>query len=448
MSELDFRRYYRKLEVLLPEIAVTVKQRSDREDHRVVRVVHVLERQFQLSEPKRLPGDRFTLNCMTAHYDEDLKQWYGYVQILMDPQRYANKFFNQVIEIMGTSAKSGWVAQFDAFDETAPKKDFAEDVAKAGTVSVVASEALEKGKIVPKVPAQLPQGAMAIVEFCVQSMSTVSGFDTAGIGLDAGGAQQPGITMQQKESVARVMLAQEFDALSRYRLEDEGPAIVHHLALIADGRMIRIGGPDASKVVPLLRDPYLLECDLQLDDSEPDPTQRQKFSNFILQVGPMLAKLGLFVPSMFNYLPLPSKVRRDMVQSMQAQQQKQEQAAALGINIKGRGAPRTPQEVQARVQDIQSKAMLHQARAKSLLADSRREDLRAIIDTIQGFQKQGLESDRVDLESQRVRLDHHKYGLDVRKHHLDHQKAIADTAIKLLQSIQEDAKPQEKDRGE
>jgi hypothetical protein len=421
LNTADYRKYLRRLQVLMPEVAQMVDGQKDEAPHRVIRVVNVLERKFLLSEPKRLPGDRWTLNCMTANFDEDLRQFYGWVNILMDPQRYANKFFNQVIEIMGTSAKSGWVAEEGAFADTKQQHEFENTSARSGSINIVARDALKEARIIQKKPPELPQAALAIVDFCINSMKSITGLDAQGIGMDAGGAM-PAMTMRQKQQVGNVLLAKDFDALSRYRLEDEGPVIAAHLALIADGRMVRVGGPEASKVIPLLRQPFLLEYDLQLDDTEHDPNLRAMYTNFILQAGPMLAKMGLFVPSMFNYLPFPVRVRQEMIQSMQQQQQKQEQMAALGINIKGRGTPRTPQETQARIEKVQSDTLLHHARAKSLLAESRREDLRTVIDAIQGFGSQSLERQR--------------HGLEHRRHGLEERKAVADTAVKLLQALQ------------
>lgn len=433
----DYFIYRRRLQIVDPQrYRQLLASKPEKAPHRVVRVTYFLNRQHQLDDPIRLPGDRFTLNCMTGHFDEETRQWYGLVRIFMDPQRYANKFFNQVIEIVATSAKGGWMAETDAFTDTKQQHEFEDTAARPGSVNMVAPGALKEAKIQPKPLPQIPAATMAMLEFCVKSMDAVSGLDASALGMgNEGGGQMPAMTMRQRQQIAGVLLGTEWDALSRYRQEDEGPMIVHFLSLIADDqRLIRIGGPEAAKVFPLFRQPFMLEYDVRLDDTDHDPSMRQQYSNFILQAGPMLAKQGLFVPEMFNYLPFPVKVRRAMVQAMMAAQQEKKQAAAQGINLGGRGPVRDPRETQARIENLQSNALLHTAKAKANLAQSKREDLRAIVEALQGFGQQELERDQHDLERQ-------KHGLDHQRHRLAAHKAAADTITQLIEAMKPDPAP-------
>lgn len=430
MSEKDFRIYKRRVAIIAPDLPL----KAERAPHRVYQVVYVLERKHLLSEPKRLPDDRFSLNVMSAQFDEDQRLWYGFVRVLMDPQRYGNKFFNQAIEIIATTAKGGAMAQSDAFSNTQQQHDFEDTYARPGSVNIVAPESLEKNKIKPKEPGQIPAAAMAMLEFCIKSMDNVTGLNTANPN-GGGGGQMPGITQRQRQQAELVLLAVEFDALARYR-KDEGRTIAAHLALLADGRLVRVGGQGvAAKVIPLLRQPYLLDYDLQLDDTEHDPTLRQVYTNFIIQAGPMLAKQGLFVPSMFNYLPFPVRIRQEIIQAMQQAQQQQAEAAAKGINLKGRGTPRDPRETQARIEKLQSDALLHTARAKALSSQGRREDLRAVVDAIQGFTTHGLERDRHDLDRARHGLERDRHGLERHQHGLERHRVSVDTITQLLEAL-------------
>ena len=432
MSADDFRKYRRRIEVI--QRGLLFQLRPEKSFHRVMRQVHVLERRELLEEPSRLPGDRFTLNCMTASFDQALRQWYGYVRVMMDPQRYANKFFNQIIEIVGTNAKSGYFYEQDAFVDSAGQHDFEDTVARPGSNNKLASGALKEGKIQAKKPGEIPASTMAVLEFCISSQERVTGLNTSGLSSDDGGGQQPALTMRQKQQVGTVLLAKEFDALSRYRIEDEGPVVFSLLSLIADGRLVRVGGEGAQKVIPLLRQPFLLEYDLMLDETEHDPNVRTMYSNWIVQAGPMLAKQGLFVPEMLNYMPFPVKIRQLMIQQMKAQAQQQQEMAAKGINIRGRGTPKDPREVQAKIEKLQSDAVMHRARAQSLLSESKREDLRTVIDAIQGVAQHGLDREQHTLEQRR-------YGLERERHHAERARGFVQDAVQILQALQQTPVP-------
>lgn len=413
LSDDDYRTYKNRVRLMSGD---KVQVDGEKATHRVCKVAFLLNRKHMLAEPKRLPGDRFTLNFITGHFDEDTRQWYGFIRLLMDPQRYANKFFNQLIEILGVSAKGGWLAESDAFETDAQRHDMENNHSKPGAIDLVAPGALKEGKLQAKKVPEIPPGTMGMLQWCVSAMEQVTGISAATIGLGDGQGGGAATTMRQQQSIAMVILASEFDSLERYRAEDEGRMLVALLGLIADDRLIKVGGPISPQVVRLFRQPFMLDYDIMVDDTEIDPNQRQKFADFLLQSLPALTRQGLFVPSMLNYIPfIPLKVRQDIVQAMQAQQQAQEQAARQGINLRGRGAARDPRETEARIADIQSKALLHRAKAQALLQNSRREDLRTILERLKSGEEHSIERNRQTLEQQHLHLNAEQLRLEREK---------------------------------
>lgn len=392
----DFRKYERSLQVLAPNVRVLAEKAS----HRVYRVAYILNRQLLLGDPKRLPGDRFSINCITGRFDEDKRVWYGFVRLLQDPQRYANKFFNQMLEIIGTSAKGGMIAEETAFSDNAQRDEFKRTFSQPGSVNTVADGAISKQMIMPKPTPEIPPATFQMMQWCVQSMEQVTGITA--MTIDSGGGQMPAQTLRQKQGATMVLLAHEYDALSRYRVDDEGRTIAAFLGLIADSRLIRVGGPLGSKTIPLLQDPFALEYDVILDDNEQDPNARQAYQQFIAQVAPMLARQGLFVPSMFNWLPFPAMVRREIIEAMQAQQKQSQEAAAAGINLHGRGTPKDPRETEAKIAKLVAQAQLEQARTQTTIADAKREDLATVLEHQDAMQRNALEASRQQLERQKA----------------------------------------------
>jgi len=155
LSKNDFHTYRTKLrQAMRQEITDYVRQ-----SQRNYQKVFLLNTKHQLGEPIKIPGGRFTFNVMTGHFDEEDKIWYGFMRVLIDPQKYANKFFNQTIEIMGHQAKGGGL-----FEEGALLPNqvdlFKKEYTKPGTWNEVADGALRDNKIQPKQLPQLPAASM------------------------------------------------------------------------------------------------------------------------------------------------------------------------------------------------------------------------------------------------------------------------------------------------
>ena len=63
---------------------------------------------------------------MTGGFDAHDKVWRGLLQVLMDPQRFANKFFSQTLHIINSNAKGGLLAEATAFaDPVKAEQDWA-----------------------------------------------------------------------------------------------------------------------------------------------------------------------------------------------------------------------------------------------------------------------------------------------------------------------------------
>ncbi len=147
---------------------------------------------------------------------------------------------------------------------------------------------------------------------------------------------------------------------------------------------------------------------------------------------PMLSKGGYFVPEMLDILLpfLPWRMRQKMIQQVKQQAEQRQQMAERGINIAGRGQPKSPQEIAARTQKLQADAMLHVARAQAIPRESRREDLRAAIEAAAVIHQS------VDA-SRRHEMDQQRHGLDRERHHLDSDRSAVQSLTQLLQTMQQ-----------
>lgn len=411
MEKDRFSEYQKRLRAVLGQSIEGYEEKTQK----VYRRIFLLERRHKLGEIGRIPAKRFTLNFMTSTWDEDARKWYGLMRVLIDPQRYANKFFNQMIEIMATQAKGGGFHEEGAIDPK-HRREFEATYAKPGSWQMLADGGL--AKIREKSKGDIPAASMGIMEFCINSMETVTGLTPGSMGLDSGGNVPIG-TMRQRQSAGLMLVAKEFDALSEFRME-EGQIALSLLRVIADGRTVFAGSNPYEPIVFKLDKRIFTRSYISyLDDTANDPTIQAKYSEFLMQITPTLIRMNWFLPGMLNYFKyMPVREREQLKQMIIQQAQEKAKMAAQGIPMGGRGAPKDPKETQAKIQKLMSESSLNFARAEAFTKGRGARDFRSVVQAL-------AEAEKVDLMKQR--------------HATDGAKGILDTAKSLVEIFKDDA---------
>lgn len=185
----------------------------------------------------------FTLNAMTGIRDQVENQWYGLVRHMKDPQRWANKFFSQMMHIINTNAKGGIVIEKSAMVN--PRK-FQEEWAKPDSVSVVDDGTIAANRMQYKPAITFPSGLDRLMEYAISSIR-----DTSGVNLELLGMadrQQAGVLEAQRKKSAITILAGFFDALRQYRRET-GRTLVYFMSEYYDpDRLMRVLGVDPQQL--------------------------------------------------------------------------------------------------------------------------------------------------------------------------------------------------------
>lgn len=205
-------------------------------------------------EERLIPAGQFTRKAITAKRDRNKNVWYGIVRAMIDPQRWANKFFSQILHIINTNAKGGLMVEEGATDNMRKLK---EEWSAADSVVELSQGAISQGKIMPKPAPQVPSEIGRMLEFSISSLR-----DTTGINLEMLGMadrQQAGVLEAQRKQSAMTVLSSLFDALRRYRKE-QGRLLAKYITeFMSDGRLVKIvGGDGTERFVPLIRDPMVV----------------------------------------------------------------------------------------------------------------------------------------------------------------------------------------------
>jgi hypothetical protein len=284
----------------------------------------------------------FTYKCITGKRDRNNNTWYGLVRSMKDPQRWANKFFSQLLHNINTGGK-GILAEKDAFDN--PREAEA-NWAKPDSIAWTRPGAIAGQKIMPKPPGNIPAQLPGLMEFAVSSIRDVTGVNLEMLGL--ADREQAGVLEYQRKQAGLQILATLFDGLRRYRKE-QGRLLLHFIQeYISDGRLIRITGENGEQYIPLIRNQETAKFDVIVDDAPTSPNQKEKTWAIMTQMLPIIGEQipPQMWPEIIRYSPLPESFTQKL----------------LGVleKVSQQPPPKDP-----KVQAMEMKAQIDQQKAQS-----------------------------------------------------------------------------------
>ncbi|MGG3814217.1 hypothetical protein ABEV34_21595 [Methylorubrum rhodesianum] len=272
-------------------------------------------------------GDQFSYACMTGDRDQNRNSWFGIVRPMRDPQRFANKWLSQTLDMLNRQAKGGMLMEKCAVPD---QRQFEASYAKPGAISWVEDGALMGGRMKEKPLPVLPAGHWQLIEFAIGSIR-----DSSGVNLELLGqrqVQQAGVLEYQRKQAAMTILAGLFDALRRARKHIGRVRLYYIQNFLSDGRLIRIVGAKGTKVVPLLRDRTAGKYDVIIDEAPSSPNQQERVWATFVQVLPIIRDMitPQVLLEILPYSPFPDSFTAKMREMLaaaptdpQAEQQKQ-----------------------------------------------------------------------------------------------------------------------------
>jgi hypothetical protein len=251
---------------------------------------------------------------------------------------------------------------------------------------------------------------MQVMQFCIQIMDTITGISPESA-FGQGDAAVPGVTLRQRQKSSLVLLADEFDALSRFRM-DEGTIIFNLLGTIADDRLIRIGGPFDGEVVKLMHEPFGFEYSLYLDDVERDPNIKKLYTESIIAIAPTLIRMNKFVPEILDYMTLPVRFREKLKQAIKANAEAELRATQAGVQKNGSGSPVSPEERQANVDKLRADTALQMARTSRVTGQEKNDQMKVLLKAIVDTEQLKIEKAKLAGEKAKTALDLFKTATD------------------------------------
>lgn len=217
--------------------------------------------------------DHFSFQCITGEPDKNAGTWFGLARIARDPQKWGNKWLTQSLHILNASAKGGIIAETDAFED---QKQAEESWAKHDRITWAKKGALSGAngpKWAQKPATAFPAGFFQLMNFAYDAVPQVLGINMELMGMRD--VNQPGVLEAQRKQAAMTILATMFDSLRRFRKLVGRIRLYFIQEYLADGRLIRVVGPEGAQAIPLIKDKTLGRYDVIVDDAPTSPNQKE-----------------------------------------------------------------------------------------------------------------------------------------------------------------------------
>lgn len=288
-----------------------------------------------------------TFRAMTGNYDRKDKRFYGILRVMMDPQKYANKWLSQTLHIMGANAKGGLLIEQGATDDLAALE---QSWAAADAVSVVNDGALASGRVQPKPAAAMPVAHMQLTEFAISSIRDVSGVSLELMGM--ADRQQAGVLEYQRRQASMTTLATYFDSLRFYR-KAQGEVMLYFLQkhIAPTGRLVRIVRKGLEQYIPLAVEDDTRRYDVIVSDSPQAPNEKERTWAVLEQLIPVMQNAGMSLEDwadVLEYSPLPSSFADKLRTKAEEQKEQagQDPAQQLAMQAAAAEVQKTASEVE------------------------------------------------------------------------------------------------------
>ena len=317
-------------------------------------------------EANLIEAEDFTYKAMTGKRDRNKNWWYGLARPMIDPQKWSNKLFSQLLHIMRTNAQGGMMAEEDFPLDV---RKFEESWADPSAITYVKKGSLsltQNPKYVIKPTAVYPQGMDRLMEVSQQAIKDTTGVNDEMLG--SADRDQPGVLEMQRKQQAFGILNAFFDAKRRYH-KMQGRLLLKMIALyMPQDKLVRItqtqGDQMGPKYVQLAMSKDAMEYDVVVDEAPAGPNQKQAVFQILIQLMPLLQNAGLGAnvwAEIARYSPLPAKVSELIASDLMQKQQQEQQTAPVQQQLQMQGA-------QAKISDLNASADHHAAQAQLLKA--------------------------------------------------------------------------------
>ena len=288
----------------------------------------------EVLEYEALKEKAFRYKAITGKRDRNAGTWFGLVRSMMDPQRFTNKLYSEILHIVRTNAKGGVAVEEGAIKDIS---QFEQSWAQGDAITWMKEGALSNAsgpRMMPKAAPPIPVALFQLMEFARDMVRACTGVNEEILGL--AGREQPGVLEAQRKQAAYGLLSPFFDAQRRYR-RDWGKLLLAQMReYMPKDKLVRVVDQGTAQYVTLALTLEAQEYDVVVDDAPAGPNQKAKVAAVLVPMMPDMLSAGLIGPDevadMMPFLDLPAAVSSKLAEGIKkraASQQGDPEAAAL-----------------------------------------------------------------------------------------------------------------------
>jgi hypothetical protein len=272
---------------------------------------------------EKLAEADFRYKPITGKRDRNTGTWYGLVKPMMDPQRFTNKLYSEILHIVRTNANGGMALEEDAVDDI---RQFESTWAATDKITWLKPGSLSGAhgsKMVAKSPPQVQVALFQLMEFARDMVKATTGVNEEILGLV--GREQAGVLEQQRKQAAYGILSAFFDAKRRYQRNQGRLLLAEMRQYFPPDKLVRIVDQGSAQYVPLAASLEAQEFDIVVDEAPAGPDQKAKIMAVLMPLLPELLQAGLIGPEaiadVIQYLPIPASVANKLADAIRGQAQ-------------------------------------------------------------------------------------------------------------------------------
>lgn len=278
---------------------------------------------------ERLKEGKFRYQAITGKRDRNAGTWFGLVRAMIDPQRFTNKLYTEILHIVRTNANGGLAMEEDAVSDI---RSFEQTWAQSDRITWLKPGALSGpngAKMVPKTPPPVNMTMFQLMDFAKQMVRACTGVNEEILGLV--GREQPGVLEAQRKQAAYGILSQFFDAKRRYQ-RDQGKLQLAQMQLyMSPDTLVRIVEGGTAKYVPLAMTMTATDYDIRVDEAPAGPNAKARTMAVLGPLLPQFLEGGLIGPEeiadSLQYLDIPASVAEKLATAIRAHAAKPNPAA-------------------------------------------------------------------------------------------------------------------------
>lgn len=268
----------------------------------------------------------FRYKAITGKRDRNKGTWFGLVRAMMDPQRFTNKLYSEIMHIVRTNAKGGVFAEEGAIKDIV---QFEESFAQADAITWLKDGSLSSAngaRIQPKQAPPIPVALFQLMEFARDMVRACTGVNEEILGLV--GRDQPGVLEAQRKQAAYGLLSPFFDAFRRYRRNQGALQLAEMRLYLPEDKLVRLVDKGTAQYVPLAYTLEADEYDVIVDEAPAGPNQKAQVMAVLQPLLPDLLQGGLIGPEevadVVPYLPIPASVANKLADGIRKRAQSQQ----------------------------------------------------------------------------------------------------------------------------